>query len=168
MRQRTLGPEFRLNPRRDMDGFWQAETGQSARPRGPYEFDGIDDTGTVAPPFALLAAACDTQFNFTPAFVYRTGAGMDERRAAWNCAADVFALGQRRSDLRPVLGGLMRQAMNAVSNATPDAGTPQEMMAQVRQIAADNQSDTDAAVTARVQTCARAHPGPWQSTLDGL
>ncbi|KAA5805073.1 hypothetical protein F1654_03525 [Alkalicaulis satelles] len=155
--------------RQEMDRLWEAETGQTARPRGPYEHEGIDPDGVTAPPFAHLVSACDAAFGFTPAFVYRTGAGSDAREAAWGCAADIYDLGQRRPDVRPHLGGLMREAMNAVTRAEPDALTPPQMMVRVRSWAAEAASDSDDAVIARVQHCARAlPPGRWLEVLEDL
>lgn len=153
--------------RQEMDRLWQTETGHAARPRGPYQFEGIDPDGMTAPPFAQLVSACDAAFGFSPAFVYRTGAGSDAREAAWNCAADIYDLGQRRADLRRPLGGLAREAMSAVSRADPDAGSPQQMMPRVRAWAAEVASDPEDDVIARVLQCANdLPPGPWLEALE--
>lgn len=169
---RALGPKGDLYFARvnDMRALWTKEIGQTAVPRGPYQYEsGIDPDGVTAPPFATLISGCDAMFGFTPAFVYRTGASMEKRNAARGCAADILALGERRPALRNPLGGLMAAAINDILRLDPVPPPRAELMAQLRGWSQARASDPDAALIARVRTCSDRFPeGPWSAALADL
>jgi hypothetical protein len=168
---RALGPQDLYFAReKDMRALWTKETGQTAVPRGPYQYeDGIDPDGVTAPPFATLVSGCDAMFGFTPAFVYRTGASVEKRDDARACAADILALGERRPALRNPLGGLMVAAVKDILRLDPVPPPRAELMAQLRGWSQARASDQDAALITRVRTCADRFPeGPWSAVLADL